>query len=59
MKLKKKEGIIYDENGRSLVKTVYYGKRKVLARTPACTIGEYFAVLSWLLDKENGEASFK
>lgn len=54
MKLKKKEGIIYDENGRALVKTVYYGKRKVLARTPACTIGEYFAVLSWLLDKENG-----
>lgn len=54
MKFKKKDGIIYDEKGRALVKTVYYGKRKVLERTPACTIGEYFAVLSWIFDKENG-----
>lgn len=54
MKFKKKDNTIYDENGRPLVKIVNYGKKKRLERTAACTIGEYFAILSWMMDKENG-----
>lgn len=54
MKFKKKEGIVYDEKNRMLARVVYYGERMVLERTPACSIGEYFAILSWLMDKKNG-----
>lgn len=54
MKLKKKGNVIYDEKNRALVRTVYYGKCKVLERTSACSLGEYFAVLTWLMEKENG-----
>jgi len=51
MKLKKKGNVIYDENNRALVRYVYYGKERVIERTPGCTIGEYFAVLTWLLER--------
>ena len=58
MKLKKKSNIIYDENNRILARIVYFGKRKTVERTPACTLGEYFAILTWLLER-NEQITFE
>lgn len=52
-----KGNTIFDERGRALAKFVYYGKRRDIERTPTCTIGEYFAILSWLMDQNEEAAS--
>lgn len=53
----RKGNTIYDERGRALATVWYFGKRRAIERTPACTIGEYFAILSWLMDQDEEAAS--
>ena len=52
MKLEKRSNIIYDEKGRALAKIDFYQQKRHLRRTCACTIGEYFAILCWLMDND-------
>lgn len=52
MTFKEEANTVCDEKGRVLARIyVYHGARRV-QRTPACTLGEYFAILSWLMDRD-------
>ena len=42
--------VVVDEAGRRLAWLFDNGKFVRVKRLPACTIGDYFAILSWLLD---------
>lgn len=53
MKFNLKNNIVTDKDGRELVEVEKYGNRTKLRRLSACTVGEYFAVLSWMMDKED------
>lgn len=52
MKFKEEANTIYDEKGRELAKIDIYGHSRRIRRTPACSIGEYFAILTWLMDRD-------
>ena len=43
---------IFDDRGRALVKILNYNDSVHYERTPACTIGEYFAALTWLMEHD-------
>lgn len=43
---------IYDEKNRALVALEFFRGRRYEKRLPACTIGEYFAILTWLMDRD-------
>lgn len=42
--------IVVDEQKTPLAKVHDYGKYVKVRRLPACTIGDYFAILNWLTD---------
>lgn len=42
--------LVVDETGKRLAKISYYGKRVRVNRLPACSLGDYFAILLWLDD---------
>lgn len=37
--------------GRELARLTFLGKNVFITRMPCCTIGEYFCVLSYLMDE--------
>lgn len=53
MKLREEANVVYDDNDRALVALEFFRGRRYERRLPACTIGEYFAVLTWLMDQED------
>ena len=53
MSFKERNNTICDEKGRPLVRIVHFGGKRWLNRTPACTLGDYFAVLCWLMDQDD------
>lgn len=42
--------IVVDENKTQLAKVFDYGKYVKVKRLPACSLGDYFAILAWLDD---------
>lgn len=52
MTLKEEANMVYDENGRALAIIDNYRHNRRVRRTPACTIGEYFAILTWLIERD-------
>lgn len=42
--------VVIDEKGRRLASIVDYGNFVKVKRFPACSVGDYFAVLTWLND---------
>lgn len=57
MTFKEEANTIYDEKGRALAKVdIFRGGRRI-RRMPASTIGEYFAILSWEMDRDEQAAS--
>lgn len=57
MIFKEEANTIYDEKGRELAKVDVFRSGRRIRRTPACTIGEYFAILTWLMDKDEQATS--
>ena len=57
MMYKEEANTVYDEKGRALAKIDVLHNGRRIRRTPACTIGEYFAILSWLMDKDEQVAA--
>ena len=51
MMYKEEANTVYDEKGRALARIDVCHNMRYIHRTPACTIGEYFAILSWFLDR--------
>lgn len=49
---KEEANTIYDEKGRALAVIDIFRSGRRIRRTPACTLGEYFAILSWLMDRD-------
>ncbi len=49
---------VFDKDGRKLARLVDYGDYKKVERTPCCSIGDYFAILVWLMEK-HGEITVK
>ena len=56
MTFKEEANTIYDEKGRALATVDVRRGKRFIKRTPACTIGEYFAILSWEMDNEQTSA---
>jgi len=52
MIFKEEANSVYDERGRELARIETFRNRRRVKRTPACTLGEYFAILSWLMDRD-------
>ena len=57
MTFKEEANTVYDEKGRALAKIDVFHSGRRLRRTPACSLGEYFAILTWLMDKDEQTAS--
>ena len=41
---------VIDKYGRQLARLSDYGRYVKVKRLQACTIGDYFAILNWLMD---------
>lgn len=50
MTFKLESNTVYDDKDRALATISFVNKVPRVRRTCACTIGEYFAILTWLID---------
>lgn len=52
MRFRIEANTVYDERNRALATISFINRKRSIRRTCACTIGEYFAILNWLMDRD-------
>lgn len=57
MQFREEANTIFDEKRRALMTYTMVNGVRHIKRLPACTIGEYFAILTWLIERDGQTAS--